>query len=221
MPRGVYQTYDDEWILERWEQTHNWSVLCQEYNKAHDTDFKYSTFKSHCNRELNLNYHYSDEQNKWLIDHFPDLGRVKTAKAFNERFGTTKSPGAIKLHCNRNLGLFASEQRKKDRAIENTGRYYTIGTVKIMGNNGLCEKTLNGWERVADKVIGKAPRSHRIIHLDGNILNNDVENLVHLNYVQCALMTRYNFWSSDPLITKTGIRWCDLHETIRNQERGS
>lgn len=205
--------YDDKWIAERWECTHNWLTLCREYNSAHGTSIGYNTFKSHCNRELSLNYHYSDEQEKWLKENYPKLGRVECSRLFNEKFGTTKSVNAVKIKCI-SMGLKVSEARLKAKAIENTKRYHEIGTVKVMGNNGLCEKTENGWERVADKVIGKAPKGHRIVHLDGNILNNDIENLQIASFTTCGYMTANNLWSEHPKITESGLIWCKLAEAL-------
>ena len=219
MPKGVRIAYDDEWIADRWEQTHNWLTLCNEYNEAHGTGINYHTFKSHCNRELALNYHSSAEQIEWLKETYPKFGRVETCRMFNEKFGTTKSAQAIKFVCLQ-MGLKVSEERLKAIAIENTGRYREIGTVRVMGNQGLCEKTEDGWERIADRVIGKAPKGYRTIHLDGNIYNNSKENLRHLSWSQCGRMTREGFWSEHPQITESGILWCELKEAMERRANG-
>lgn len=211
MPAGIRFDYDDKWILERWEVTHNWLTLCNEYNKAHGTDIGYNAFKSHCNR-MGLNYRYTEEQNEFLKQTYPHKGRVVTAELFNKTFGTHKTPIAIQKHCHKNLGLLVTQERNAQKAIENTGRFHEVGTVKKMGNHGLCIKTSAGWERIADNVIGKAPKGHRIVHLDGDISNNTKENLMHMSFAHCALMTRYGFWSNTPLITQTGAVWCDLYE---------
>lgn len=216
MPKGIKVIYDDAWIAERWEVTHNWSTLCRDYNDAHGTSIGYNTFKSHCNRELALNYHYSEEQIEWLKVNYPKFGRVETCRKFNEKFGTTKSVQAIKIKCVQ-MGLKVSEERLKARAIENTKRFHAIGTVKMMGNNGLCEKTENGWERIADRVIGKAPKGHRVIHLDGNAFNNDKANLRIASFATCGRMTRNRFWSEHPAITQSGLIWCELASVLNGE----
>lgn len=220
MPRGKHLEWDDAWIEARWDSVRNWLTLCREYNETHGTDRKYNTFKAHCNRELGLNYHYTEEQKGWLKENFPHLGRCKTSVEFEKKFGQYRSPQAIKIYCNKVLGLRVTRERKAEIAVENTGRHHPVGTVMIVGNNGLCEKTECGWERIADRVVGKAPSGYRIVHLDGDITNNRIENLKHLSFAHCALMTRYNFWSSNPEITETAIKWCDLHETVRSKENG-
>lgn len=211
MPVGIRIDYDDKWIMERWEETHNWLTLCNAYNEAHGTSIGYSTFKAHCNR-MGLNYHYTEEQNEFLCKTYPHRGRVVTAELFNKKYGTHKTPAAIHKQCQSNLGLRVTKERKAQRAIENTGRFHEVGTVMIKGNHGLCEKTANGWVRLADTVIGKAPKGHRIIHLDGDITNNTKDNLMHMSFAHCALMSRYGFWSDTPLVTQTGAVWCDLYE---------
>ena len=218
MSAGINIPYDDEWILSRWGGVRNWAVLCREYNAAHGSNIGYNTFKSHCNRELGLNYHYSEEQDEWLKENYPHLGRRKTTEAFNKRFKTNKTAQAIKLHCNKNLNLRVTEERRKQVPVENSGRSHPIGTVMVKGNYGVVEKTANGWERITDRVIGKAPKGCRTIHLDGDILNNDASNLVHMSFERCALMTRYELWSVHSTITKTGIKWCELYEKIKGED---
>lgn len=219
MPRGVKVTYDDEWIADKWEQTHNWLTLCNEYNEAHETSVGYNTFKSHCNRELELNYHYSDEQLEWLKENYPKFGRNETCRMFNERFGTTKSAQAIKVKCV-HLGLRVTEERLKARAIENTERYYKLGTIKVIGNMGVCEKTEDGWKRITDKTIGKAPKGYRTIHLDGDIWNNDPSNLRQVSYSVCGSMTSNKFWSEHPRITESGLIWCELKQALERRTDG-
>lgn len=107
--------YNDVWILENWEKYLNWLSLRNEYNRVHDTDIGYTAFKSHCNRKLGLNFMYTKEQKKWLVDNYPNLGRVKAARQFNKVFGTNKSSGAIKVQAQK-LGLKVTSNRKKRKS---------------------------------------------------------------------------------------------------------
>ena len=206
--------WDDEWILNNWEDIRNWAVLCRQYNAAHNTDIGYNTFKAHCNRDLGLSYKYTEEEDEWLIQNYPRLGRNKTYEEFNKAFSYKRSLWALHNRCIR-LGLHVTDERLKERAMENTERFHPIGTKMVRGNLGVVIKTKDGWVRETDLAIGKAPKGCRTIHLDGDITNNDPSNLMHMTFGTCALMTRYELWSKHRGITKAGVKWCELYEILK------
>lgn len=211
---GIPIAYDDEWITDNWNKVRNWQKLCESYNRIHETEIKYNTFKSHCNRELALNYHYSDEQIAWLKQNYPALGRIKCAEKFNKRFGENKSAQAIKLACQK-MGLRVTEERRKARAIENTRQViYEIGEVVIKTHGEPYMKTNDGWVRVKTINYGNVPKGHIIIHLDGDPENCKRENLMAIPRSTSARMTKNGFWSENSEITKTGVICCKLEEII-------
>ena len=210
-------TYDDDWIIANWEKYRNWLSLRNEYNRIHHTDIGYTTFKSHCNRKLGLNFLYTKEQKEWLIEHYPSLGRVKVTELFNETFDTNKSIDAIKNQCRR-LGLKVNEQRKKDRALENTGTtIYPIGAEVIKQHGEIYVKTEAGYKRKKDLIYGEKPKGSVLVHLDGDPQNCTKDNLMPLSRSHLALMTKNNFWSSNAEITKTGVKCCDLAIALKEK----
>ena len=219
MGRGIYLTYDDEWIHAHATGYRNWGKLCEKYNETHGTSILPNTFKSHCNRELSLNNHYTEEQDEWLKDHYPHLGQYKTTELFNERYKTDKTSGAIKQYCRRYLGLRTSDERKKRRAIENTGRYHEVGEITKGRNGEPYIKTENGWVRVKSLVYGEVPKGYNIVHLDGDVDNCERENLYAIRKQVAARMTANKLWSKVDVITKTGIMCCELEDLLDEGER--
>lgn len=213
MGAGIPIAYDDEWIASRWKDYMNWNRLCNDYNKAHGTDIKYNTFKSHCNRELALNHHYSDEQLAWLRENYPALGRVKCTELFNKVFNEDKSVQAIKVMCVR-MGLKVSAERKRMIGIENSKRFHPVGTVLIRTHGEPYVKTRKGWVRLKDLSYGKKPKGHIIVHLDGDVNNYKKENLMAISRSVSVKMAKNKFWSSCPEITKTGIMCCELENAL-------
>ena len=214
MGAGIPITYDDEWIVTNWQDFRNWKKLCEAYNEVHGTDIGYNTFKSHCNRELVLNYHYTQEQQEWLIENYPHLGRVKTAKAFNNKFNENRSAQAIKFICSR-LGLRVTEQRKQEIGVENSGRWHPLGTVVKKQHGEPYVKTEDGWKRLKDIEFGDKPRGHVIAHLDNNPDNYSRENLIAIPRSISVKMSKNKFWSEEPVITKTGILCLTLEEALK------
>lgn len=205
--------YDDAWILAKWKDILNWNRLCVLYNEAHGCSVGYSAFKSHCNRDLGLNFQYTDEQKAWLKENYPNLGRVKAAEAFNRIFHENKTPGAIRIAAEK-LGLRVSAQRKKNISIENTGRCHPVGTIVPKAHGEPYMKTENGWIPVKNLLMGLHP-GQVLAHLDGNTNNCNPENLVVISRAVFVKMAKNGFWSDNPVITKTGILWCELDEALR------
>lgn len=208
MGAGMPITYDDEWIVDNWMAYRNWSKLCKAYNDTHGTNLNYNTFKSHCNRTLSLNYHYSTEQLVWLRENYPQYGRTCTEE-FNRIFHENRSAQAIKNQCLR-MGIHVTTERRKKTAIENTGRWHPVGTIIRRMHDEPYIKTENGWKRLKDINYGDKPEGHIIIHLDGNVDNYDKSNLLAIPRNVNAKMTLNRFWSQFPEVTKAGVLCCEL-----------
>lgn len=216
MPKGIRLAYDDDWIYSHWDDCRNWLTLCNAYNSEHETEIPYCTFKSHCNRELKLNYHYTVEQEAFLAETYPRFGRVKTAEMFNQQFNDNKSPGAIKIHCQQKLGLRVIQERRKETAIENTGRIHQEGTIVFREHGEPYIKTCDGWARLKETIL-KRESGKIIVHLDGNVNNCQPKNLVVISRKTCARMTKNKFWSEESEITMTGIIWCELDAVLKGE----
>lgn len=211
--------YDDNWILANWENYRNWNSLCNEYNKLFNTEIKYSTFKAHCNVGLKLNFHYSKEEDAWLIENYPKLGRVKCAEQFNKKFCTNRTAMGIRIHCEK-MGLRVSDERKRQRAIENTGRLHDTGTIVEKSHGILFIKKEDGtWTQLSRHLVEEdIPKDCIVIFLDGNKRNLSQDNLAIIPRNHSAIMTKNKFWSEQPEITKTGIIWCELYQELKKQK---
>ena len=224
MSRGIYFEYNDKWIFEHREVYTNWKDLCTVYNETFGTNYCYNTFKSHCNREMRLrsDIPYTEEQDKWLIENYPKLGRNKTTAEFNKQFHTNKNVSSRRIHCIR-LGLKVSDERKRIRAVENTNRYHEPGTIVKKDHDYLFIKKPDGkWEQlqrfIFSNSVGCIPKDHIIVFLDGNKQNFEPRNLVAIPRKYSAIMTKNNFWSEFSEITETGIKWCELYEVLSKSD---
>lgn len=210
--------YDDVWILENWDLYRNWNTLCNIYNEKFEVNIGYNTFKSHCNRELRLNFKYTKEQDEWLCINYPRLGRIKGAEEFNKIFNTRKTPAGIKMRCGR-LGLKVNDDRKHEIPIENSGHYHKPGTIVEKGHGYLYIKRSDGkWVQLQRYIAGADDLDdYVVIFLDKNKRNFDPENLATIPRSYLGPMTKNKFWSEFPEVTKTGLVWCELHDVLKRE----
>lgn len=211
--------YNDQWIFDHFDPNKRWSQILKEYNQAFGTKIKYPTFVSHMNRELKLQqeFRYTDEQEDFLKKTYPVHGRQKTTAMFNQLFGTKRTEGAIQHHCKDILGIYVNEERKVQNRKETGERNYRkcpVGAVSsgLYGTPSI--KTENGWERLDQRIIGTPGPDEIIVHLDMNPENNDPDNLMIIEKAITAMMAKNHFWSENPMITKTGILWCQLDRVL-------
>lgn len=204
--------WDNDFIFENWESHRNWLSLCNSYNDVHDTSIGYHTFKSHCYR-LGLNFHYTNEEVEWLKNNYPSLGRDETARLFRKNFKNNRTTGAIFVKC-KTLGLKVTEERRRERAKQNTKRVTPVGAYVTREHGEKYIKTAHGFKRVKELVYGDVPKGMSLVYLDGNKDNITKENLCPVSRKTLAKMTINNFWSDNGVITKTGIMCCELEELI-------
>lgn len=204
--------YNDAWILDKWKTTFNWNKLCKMYNAEHNSNIGYNAFKSHCYKKLNLKLAYSKEQQQWLIENYPKLGREQTTKEFNIVFHENKTPGAIKMQCKK-LGIHISDERRKEINKQISSKYYPIGTIVQKSHDEPYIKTDNGWIRLKEMHY-KRSKKEVIIHLDRNPNNCNPDNLIVISQAISVKMSKNGFWSDNPEITRTGILWCQLDEAL-------
>lgn len=228
MPMGVYQTYDNKWLIERFNKM-SLAELCEKYNSAHGTNYRYEAIRWHCKEKLKLCKNgrviYTEEQNEFLIKNYPVHGKVETARLFNEKFGECKSAEAIRTHCVRHLKLKVTNDRKKKAGQENRSKKAdrTISVGDIVDRKGTLyrkvksgsQKRSDDYKLLSDEVIGKPPKGQRIVYLDGDRLNCTAENMMFTRQKDMCLMSVYKLWSSNREVTKTGLMACELQNRIK------
>lgn len=67
------------------------------------------------------------------------------------------------------------------------------------------------WER----LHGEIPKDHCIINLDGNKMNCDPSNLYCMPIKFRPILAKNKWWTGNPELTLTAIKWCELHYAIK------
>lgn len=221
--------YDDAWILAHKADYRYWSEMYPDYMAEHpEEDHTLNAFVQRT-RKLGLNRRYTPEQDAWLRENYPALGASEAYVTFCETFGVMKGFQGFKSHIT-DLGLKVSAKRQYEADQDNGKRENApVGTIgirnhkqrngKVIQENWIkTGKGTSGWMLLSHYIMGRPERGHRIIHLDGNSLNDDPDNLLIIDFSTCAMMSGNHFWSNDAQITRAGIKWCDLNITLRSKD---
>lgn len=165
-----------------------------------------------------MSHRWTKEEEEWLKCYYPDHGGDETRDAFNQRFGCDIKRTVI-FYKTRCLGLKLSKDRYQKKQYEcgkNYGRKHRppkeVGFINT--DNGMI-KTENGWARLG-AILG-VPKGYYAIHLDGNILNNDSDNIRIISQHTSMKMTKDRLWSHDPALTESGLLCCDLEDILDEQ----
>lgn len=215
--------WNDEWILSNRDKYY----LHTEFHKAYCEEVDnvtYIAFKSHIRRKFNFNSQatWTNDEKAFIRYNFPRMGGLKCSEAFKQKFGKCRSHRSIEAEARRQ-GLLVDEDVVL--ANKNYSRRVPIGTIVDDGDGYLKIKTgvgSSGWERlhrhIYEKEHGSIPEGYKIVFLDGNKQNYDKDNLVAVPSSYLALMNNFKLKSSEPEVTKTAIKWCDLYELLKKEE---
>lgn len=214
-PRFI--AWDAEWIFERFDDAPTIKDLAEEYNKAHGTEICYRTFKGFCQRNGLMKCKLTKEQDTFIRENYSTMGVKRLAEAFNEKFHTHKTYEQMRrLACNRKLTIADDEVYNACR--HDRGCKYEIGDRTIgwqepyvkVGENKFVHADRYDWEQ----AYGKLPKDYRVIHLDGNRGNHNLDNLQAIPLAYSAKLMRNKLYSHRPEITKGAIMLFELQEKI-------
>lgn len=227
MPSRSVKWHDD-WIRQNYLSYPSYQAMVEDYNRIFDDHVTKAGMNNHCRLKLGISKprenckHYTEEQVEWLKENLPKYGRNETCRMFNERFNETRSVRSMKSFTvmygakvddavwKRNL----SHNLNKDRLRE-------VGTERI-DHNRVMVKCEDGKWRLKNRVVyeqqyGELPKGYCVMHLDSNPLNCEASNLIAVPHKIMSMMAGGNKCSTEPIITKTAIRWCELADLLKQK----
>lgn len=227
--------FNDDWLMSNHHRYKSYAELAKAHNELFGTCFSRMQMKNHAGLILGIRmdgYWLTDEMKEWIVREYPKSGTSdEKAEKFNKAFGTHRDGHSIREMA-RNLGVALGDEalaEYKQKSADTLIRYNTevkakpIGYVGRPSNGYPMVKTENGWISQARheylKSHDEIPSGNVIIFLDGNVQNVDADNLMAIPQKWQAIMTANKFWSEHPMITKSGIVWCELLTALK-AERG-
>lgn len=91
--------------------------------------------------------------------------------------------------------------------------------VSVEDNVPLTDRIVIKRRYVYEQAYGKIPKGYRVIHLDGNRLNCELDNLYCIPSKYIPLINK-NHWLTDSREhTLTAIKWCELYYALKADGR--
>ena len=220
----------DDWLRRNHSTKKLIRELTAEFNAAFGEDRSADTMKHHC-RKLMLqrnNRFFSEEEDRWLSEHSRDGSYLEVAAEFNRVFGQTRTPGVIKVHCNRALHAGFKNQKYSNSFPIGT-EVIRCGFVWVKVSNIHCEKSgkltssVVNWRQkshiVWEQHYGSAPpEGYTIVFLNRDTKDCRIENLYAVSPRVMREMSKKKWWSTDRELTLAAIRWCELFYAMKEAE---
>lgn len=220
----------DDWLRRNHSAEKLIRELTAEFNAAFGEDRSADTMKHHC-RKLMLqrnNRFFSEEEDRWLSEHSRDGSYLEVAAEFNRIFGQTRTPGVIKVHCNRALHAGFKNQKYSNSFPIGT-EVIRCGFVWVKVSNINCEKSgkltssVVNWRQkshiVWEQHYGSAPpEGYTIVFLNRDTKDCRIENLYAVSPRVMREMSKKKWWSTDRELTLAAIRWCELFYAMKGAE---
>lgn len=168
---------------------------------------------------------YTLEQNQWLLDNFEKYTWNDLSEIFNKIFKVESTEDGLRNHCRDTLHL----KRTKSHVVIRNKKYKVGDEVKY--NNGYTYIKIKEYEKKGEPWTNKkarecwkskqsviwekyykqlVPDDCQIVFLNNNREDFRIENLYCIKKQYLVYMIRNHWFSDDPNITLTAIKWCEL-----------
>lgn len=175
---------------------------------------------------------FTKEEDEWLRENYPSLGRKETTILFNKKFNKNKNKDDIHAHCTGVLGIKVTEETHRKNLVKyHTGRKKLGSEHYDKDKNIMFVKAYEDRKRrnfipraqyvyMKHNGLKEIPKGYSIIHLDGDTMNDDIENLAMIDSSVQQTLCR-NGWTStgSKEFTKTAIKWCELNQILKKGEK--
>lgn len=221
-----------EWILDHKDDYYTLTELMDALKINFGVDVNRNSLKAWFRRTMGITtiygtHEFTSEEIEIIKKYYPDNGSAKTAEVINDILRTNRTAQSVLAAANKH-GIKVSKdylRSKNQIAGKNMSKLITrpSGTVrKEQKNNGYVYrmKTADGRWQTAGKVIweqanGPIPKGFKLIYLDGDNSNYQLDNLYLADYkTQYQVIRNKHYKSGDPEIVKSIIKFYELRNAL-------
>jgi hypothetical protein len=176
-------------------------------------------------------YFYTPAEEKWLRNNAANyVNSLEMAKAFNAVFQSNRTAESLRAKARRfghkfghsggkQAGFGSSVTAAPIGAERWKGGYLYVKVAnkplpKNFTTNELRENWVAKHRLLWERENGKIPKNGIVVFLDGDRSNFNANNLYCTSRKVTAFMMRNGWFSSNPEVTLTAIKWCELTMAI-------
>lgn len=169
---------------------------------------------------------FTAEEVEFILNHYSEAKSAQDlADMMNRQFGTPRTADNIREKC-RGRGLNVKinnptqygKKRKEQLpigTIRNVSNGCTYIKVKMVPERSLFTGYAKPYwiplqEKVYTDAHGEIPKGMMVCFLNCDRNDFRLENLYPITRKIAARMAKNEWWSDNPIITMTGIKWCEL-----------
>lgn len=219
---------EEKWVCKNYYEYDSLEKLLEEFNKIFDRKRTLEGFSLHCQMVLKLKRYIppTQEENDWLIENVDKYTYNELTNEYNKIFQKDVSRSALESYTKRTLNL-QKEDPNKFVSVPNPVGYtkkingYTYVRVKELdydlpsknrGQSTFMPLAKVIWENYYGK---KVPDDCQITFLNGNKDDFSIENLYCIKKKYLIYMAQNHWFSTNPEVTLTAIKWCELMYATR------
>lgn len=209
---GKRYNYDDKWIIEHFDPNVKLKFLYEEYVKTHGyvgrKRFMDRVPTLGCKRQID----YTPFE-EFIKEYYPDHGPAKTREAIKVKFGVDVKRNNLQTYALKRGIKFTGENGELIREAQD----------KRFGNNGKKKRiSINGkycmYGRIEyEKAYGPIPEGYQILHLDGDVTNNDINNLICVSMSQRETIRSHKMLYQDKTLMEAVCGWSDLNRISKRR----
>lgn len=155
----------------------------------------------------------NDKIAEFLKANYKGKTNQELTEMVNKTFNRTLKESSIKRYKNLYHLKSGNDTKYKIKYFPNEEKNVQ-GYIKIKVHSHLwVQKSRVIWEQ----KNGKIPKGYKIIHLDGNALNDDIDNLACISNEELGGLRHYGKKSNNVELTKTQILTVRLKNAIKNK----
>lgn len=222
--RGLNYSPEEDAYLRENVKTQTHKELAENLARLFGVYRSEQSVRSRLNNYLNLHrdeFYYTDEELQFVRDNGNSMSLPELHKAYCERFDKKRSVHAI-YDIGRKIGV--------KRTADTIKRIYAETGAKNAAEDGQ-EHECDGYVRVKKKGMkhwqlrsrvvweehhGKIPKDHIIVHLDGDGMNDNIDNLacVPRRYMALSARALGGIKSPSREVNEAKIKYCELKDAL-------
>ena len=202
--------------------------IAKKFNKEFGTNVSQEALRRKMERGFYVSHvpKYTKEQDEFLREQSQVYSLAKVRADFKEKFGFGITKYAIVDRCRR--VYHSTPTQARDKADFRMWSELPLGEEAEKDGKIIVKVSdkpyakFSNWKykhwHIWEQHNGKVPKGNRVIFLDGNNRNFDLNNLacVPLRYVCLLACNDWKFESAE--LTRLAIKWCELFYAMKEQE---